>query len=80
MGPHPTAVARARAAVAALAERAQVARTQRARRPQQQPPRAAVQPPRSPQLWDPRPTRYRPMLTEDRDRRAVCRPQARRDD
>jgi len=80
MGPHPTAVARARAAVAALAERAQVARTQRARRPQQQPPRAAVQPPRSPRLWDPRPTRYRPMLTEDRDRRAVCRPQARRDD
>ena len=53
MGPHPTAVARARAAVAALAERAQVARTHRTRRPQRQPPRAAMQPPRDPLLWDP---------------------------
>ena len=52
MGPQPRGCACARAAVAALAERAHVARTERTRRQQRQPPRAAVQPPRSPQLWD----------------------------
>ena len=60
------AVARRPVAVAALAERAEVARIQRAHRRQRQPPRSAVQSPRSPQLWDLLCAPYRPMLTDDR--------------
>ena len=70
------AVARGPVAVAALAERAEVARTQRAHRRPRQPPRTAVQPPCGPRLWDPLCAPYRPMLTDEGGRRAVCRPQA----
>ena len=77
--PYPVP-ARGRVAVAAIAERAQVTHTQRARRRQRQPPCAAVQPPRAPRLWDPRhPAPSLPVLTNVRDLRAACRPQAPRD-
>ena len=77
--PYPVP-ARGRVAVAAIAERAQVTHTQRARRRQRQPPCADVQPPRAPRLWDPRhPAPSLPVLTNVRDLRAACRPQAPRD-